>query len=813
MFDSTSKAEERARTAREDEWGEVRSLPAPTNVGTVSTHRNRPSEPVQLHGPKPQREPTARHSTGVERPDQTAPWFVTESVRTCAPTKATAEVAGPDVRDGDRDEQGGARDQDPIAYSMSLWSADTLGRRRPSYEAANDDGAEPSTEPLERAPARPDPVTADALAEVSAPRPSERAEQAPSGGDASTPSTPEAPAARTDAPTEAEATVATCHTSVEGDMLACHAAPESDMAECQLKPTEAGEHDRTRDAAARVPEPDAVPSSEQEPREPASDAMLAAPQPEPESPSEPEIDELPGNASDSAPESAPAHPSEPVANEPPEPATDYSGSLFERPRQATTESGAANQQQAAAESPSSGGLFDLSRAQPLPSPKPEVERPTEASDDSLEAAADALKAAADGRLETTDNEANAAGEAPEEDGERESVRPSARENRAHTGPQRATTDKPRAPKSAEARRRSSAPKERERSARRQPRNWDESDFERQFEQELQRRQKRKRVGSAVLMSGIAAAVAFMFWGTGDPGAGEELRADASEVPGQATSRAAETTPSKPASNDPAATHTGGKAQVTVTQVRVADGATPHVTPRPTRETDSTEPASDVEPTQHLASKDTAAGGSSHPHGAATRADDEKREGSGGATAAARDANNRIPSAVTDKAVETHASRAVANSTGSKKLPAADPTRRPTASLAKQQPGVHNLGGDKHDNPNVAAMRLVKQGQAQVQSGQLDLAEASYREAVRLAPSRAQTRLGLARVVLRRGKSREAVRLARQLVDDRPYSGPAYLVLGDAHASLNRMGAARRAWRKGARLGNAGARKRLSRTRR
>jgi hypothetical protein len=107
-----------------------------------------------------------------------------------------------------------------------------------------------------------------------------------------------------------------------------------------------------------------------------------------------------------------------------------------------------------------------------------------------------------------------------------------------------------------------------------------------------------------------------------------------------------------------------------------------------------------------------------------------------------------------------------------------------------------------------AQALVEDGLKLFKDGRLGLAEAAYLKALKLEPRNPRAMAGLVRVHIQRGDGVEAVRWAVTLCATQPNRGQNHTLLGDAWALRDNEPAAQSAWRLGARLGDAVARKRL-----
>ena len=93
------------------------------------------------------------------------------------------------------------------------------------------------------------------------------------------------------------------------------------------------------------------------------------------------------------------------------------------------------------------------------------------------------------------------------------------------------------------------------------------------------------------------------------------------------------------------------------------------------------------------------------------------------------------------------------------------------------------------------------------AGKLAAAEAKYTRALRADPDSVRATMGMALAKLKRKDRKGSVRWAKRAVRRRS-GGATQLLLGDAYHLAGNKKLARRAWRKGARLGNKTARKRL-----
>jgi hypothetical protein len=115
------------------------------------------------------------------------------------------------------------------------------------------------------------------------------------------------------------------------------------------------------------------------------------------------------------------------------------------------------------------------------------------------------------------------------------------------------------------------------------------------------------------------------------------------------------------------------------------------------------------------------------------------------------------------------------------------------------------------NPKfVRARRFAAEGRSLMKNGHLGLAEAAYLKALQARPNYPQVMAALVRVHLQREDGSEAVRWAKRLIAKQPKRGVNQLLLGDAQALRGDAKAARAAWLRAARLGNAQARARLRR---
>ena len=106
-----------------------------------------------------------------------------------------------------------------------------------------------------------------------------------------------------------------------------------------------------------------------------------------------------------------------------------------------------------------------------------------------------------------------------------------------------------------------------------------------------------------------------------------------------------------------------------------------------------------------------------------------------------------------------------------------------------------------------AALLTTQGHALRRAGKLAAAEAKYTRALRADPDSVRATMGMALAKLKRKDRKGSVRWAKRAVRRRS-GGATQLLLGDAYHLAGNKKLARRAWRKGARLGNKTARKRL-----
>jgi tetratricopeptide (TPR) repeat protein len=127
-------------------------------------------------------------------------------------------------------------------------------------------------------------------------------------------------------------------------------------------------------------------------------------------------------------------------------------------------------------------------------------------------------------------------------------------------------------------------------------------------------------------------------------------------------------------------------------------------------------------------------------------------------------------------------------------------------------GVRKEGVDREEVSDPSdpsgAKAFVDQGMALFKDGRLGLAEASYLKALKVQPGYARAMAALVRVHIERRDGAEAVRWAKQLVEQQPENGANLLLLGDAQQLRGDLSAARDAWSEAADYGNATARERL-----
>jgi tetratricopeptide (TPR) repeat protein len=108
-----------------------------------------------------------------------------------------------------------------------------------------------------------------------------------------------------------------------------------------------------------------------------------------------------------------------------------------------------------------------------------------------------------------------------------------------------------------------------------------------------------------------------------------------------------------------------------------------------------------------------------------------------------------------------------------------------------------------------AEALVKEGTALSRQRRFGLAEGLYLKALQISPNHPGAMAELVRVHVARRDGAEALRWAERLVAAQPTNLAHQLLLGDAYELRGDSAAARAAWTKAARGGNAAAKKRIA----
>lgn len=109
-----------------------------------------------------------------------------------------------------------------------------------------------------------------------------------------------------------------------------------------------------------------------------------------------------------------------------------------------------------------------------------------------------------------------------------------------------------------------------------------------------------------------------------------------------------------------------------------------------------------------------------------------------------------------------------------------------------------------------ASALVDQAQALQKRKKYAAAKARYREALNVSPDHPRALAGLVQLAIRDRDGKQAVSLAKQLVQAEPDDVAHLVLLGDAYKSARKRKEAREAWQTAARAGSAVARARLKR---
>jgi hypothetical protein len=140
--------------------------------------------------------------------------------------------------------------------------------------------------------------------------------------------------------------------------------------------------------------------------------------------------------------------------------------------------------------------------------------------------------------------------------------------------------------------------------------------------------------------------------------------------------------------------------------------------------------------------------------------------------------------------------------------------RPTPAAAQERPAGVGRRTEHGREPAPTselgrAQALVDEGIALSRERRFGLAEGLYLKALQASPEYPNAMAELVRVHLARRDGVEAIRWANRLIAAQPNNGVHQLLLGDAQALRGDEGAARDAWTKAARSGNATARKRLA----
>ena len=104
--------------------------------------------------------------------------------------------------------------------------------------------------------------------------------------------------------------------------------------------------------------------------------------------------------------------------------------------------------------------------------------------------------------------------------------------------------------------------------------------------------------------------------------------------------------------------------------------------------------------------------------------------------------------------------------------------------------------------------LVSQASALKRRKKLEAARNKYRAALDAYPDHPRALYGLTQIAIQQHDGKQAVQLARDLVEAKPDQVSYLVLLGDAYKAAGKPKDAREAWQSAARQGSAVARKRL-----
>lgn len=116
------------------------------------------------------------------------------------------------------------------------------------------------------------------------------------------------------------------------------------------------------------------------------------------------------------------------------------------------------------------------------------------------------------------------------------------------------------------------------------------------------------------------------------------------------------------------------------------------------------------------------------------------------------------------------------------------------SLRNAQANIHPMAVEAEKNPD-EPMRWVKLGDAQRNAGRLEEAIASYKIALSLLPGNIPLQTNVATLLLKQGRTQEAVQRYQAVLGQDSTVAEAWLNLGVAYAEGGDTAAARRAWKK------------------
>ena len=116
-------------------------------------------------------------------------------------------------------------------------------------------------------------------------------------------------------------------------------------------------------------------------------------------------------------------------------------------------------------------------------------------------------------------------------------------------------------------------------------------------------------------------------------------------------------------------------------------------------------------------------------------------------------------------------------------------------------GDRHVAGEKQKTEDTAtgALRLIEEGNAKEESGQLDEALRCYDAVIRLAPDLARAHMNRGNILLARGESEDALTAYQRALDLEPDYAAAHYNSGNAHAHLNHHVAACAAYEKAIQL--------------